>query len=179
MSDNTPWPDDRKALVRRHCEQGLSPAESARLIGGTTRVAIIGQRYRMGLCKPKTERAMARFGRTTPASPRALRVLTKDETPVTIRVSSDGKNTFVMPPSVPLPEPVAVTPGACAKPWIDRRFGECWYLLGEGPDALACCARVTRGGLCATHYRLCHQPATGHLKAAEKHPGKNRAAAVR
>jgi len=39
-----------------------------------------------------------------------------------------------------------------AKPWLQRAFGECAYIVaGEGADSFSCCAPVSGGPYCAGH----------------------------
>ena len=43
------WSVERIVLLHLHYLQGISAAESAKLIGGVSRNAVISKRYRMGL----------------------------------------------------------------------------------------------------------------------------------
>lgn len=41
-----------------------------------------------------------------------------------------------------------------AKPFWERREGECWWPFGEGADQHSCCRPVDRQGLCTVHCEI-------------------------
>lgn len=135
-----------RLLHRFYVEEGLSAAHTAsamaRELGGSpTRNAVLGKAQRMGWVKPRVERV--------PPPPR----------PAGIR---RGPVRWPRPMADrPLPVLREVQTGARPKLWLERRFGECAYPVGEpdGPGLQLCCAAPTGGGIyCPPHRELMAQP---------------------
>ncbi|MDR3508040.1 MAG: GcrA family cell cycle regulator [Caulobacteraceae bacterium] len=132
------WTKDRIAQLRRHFAVGLTAAESALLLGGVSRSAVIAKRHRLGL-----------VGRVaSPAKgprPRAPRV--------TIRLVREPQFRCEALPQMDWPPP----PGAEPKTLANRAAGQCAWPLGGAEEAgdwltLFCCAPTQAAGpYCQTH----------------------------
>jgi len=139
------WSDERVAQLRRHYFVGLTAAESALLLGGVTRNAVISKRNRLGLV----------------GAPPPSRTTTGDLVGKARSIPrSRGFRPRSMPEfaSWPLPQ-MDQPPPADARPAVlaEHRAGECLWPLGpaEAPAdwrALFCCAPTDRGRrYCAAH----------------------------
>ena len=138
------WSPDRVALLHLHYLQGLSAAESARLIGGVSRNAVISKRYRMGLFGRMAVRP--RLKREEPTEPggrvRYRRLAPREELMAVTPL-----------PAMDLPPPPDARPAALA----DRPARSCAWPLGpaENPgdaNTLFCCAPIAAlGPYCAVH----------------------------
>jgi GcrA cell cycle regulator len=134
------WSDERVAQLRRHYRVGLTASESALLLGGVTKNAVIAKRQRLGL------RGLAAAAHTVlgPQAPRRAR-MTRVRLPPPFRCEP-------LPPMDPYPPP-----GANPKPLARHLEGECLWPLGPvevGGDwrTLFCCARAKpEGAYCAAH----------------------------
>lgn len=134
-----------RLLHRFYVQEGLSAAQTATVLArelgaAPTRNAVLGKAQRLGLIKPKVERA--------PATPRSAR----------LRCGPVRRPR----PTADLPLPVLreVQTGFQPKPWLERRFGECAYPIGEpiGPGLQLCCAAPTGGATyCPPHRELMAQ----------------------
>ena len=82
--------------------------------------------------------------------------------------------------TAPLPELRVIEAHVDPRPWLERRFGECnWLVSGDGADSLACCGTVYRRGWCRAHFRIGTQPAKVRDKVDERleiKPGRRFAA---
>ncbi len=134
-----------RLLHRFYVEQGLSAAQTASALArelgvSPTRNAVLGKAQRMGWSKPRSERA--------PAPPRPVRM-------------RRGPVRWPRPMADrPLPVLREVQTGAKPKLWLERRFGECAYPVGDpvGPGLQLCCAAPTGGGTyCPPHRELMAQ----------------------
>jgi hypothetical protein len=145
------WTAERVAALVEHYRRGLSAAESAALIGGVSKNAVISKRRRLGL--------LASVAMGAPS--------TADRGP---RLSGLGRirRLRCSPPlpTSPLPEMEGPLPsGANPKLLVERRFGECPWPLGPahepGDDRTRLCGAPTLGcgRYCAVHaaraYRRC------------------------
>ncbi|MDR3512375.1 MAG: GcrA family cell cycle regulator [Caulobacteraceae bacterium] len=145
-ADSAPtWTEARVVLLVDHYRSGLSASESAGLIGGVSKNAVVSKRRRLGLlatigpsprddCAAAEERRRPRL-----SSPRLFRG------PPPLPVSPL--------PQMDLPPPADADP----KPLAARRTGRCAWPLGPAEEAgdyrtLFCGAPVKAGrGYCATH----------------------------
>jgi hypothetical protein len=143
----------RSAVV----DEGLSAGEAAARLG-ISRNAVIGKCRRMGFALPGAEEKQARLSiaRVRAARAPAERVAPPPRPPVPAREPEPVM--IEVAPNNQYPRYVFVGGGRAsanvtptARPWADRRHGECKWLVTEGADGLACCAPVQRGGYCREH----------------------------
>jgi GcrA cell cycle regulator len=141
------WTDDACALLRRMwLDDGASGTEIAAAFGGKlTRNAVIGKAYRMGLTRPKS---VGKFNikRLTPKDRSADKRAPKKAKPrVYVNVRNVVHNIEARrrdPGMVAIPAADRIFP--LAKPWLERKFGECAFPIGEGADALSCSTPTER-----------------------------------
>jgi len=126
------WTPERVALLRRHHAVGLTASESAILLGGVTKNAVISKRNRLGL-----RGVMIAVRPLEPGAP-AARFRTRR---------------FKLEPIFrcePLPSMDPTAPvGAAPKPLAQHQRGECLWPLGLAEAAvdwrtLFCCAPAAR-----------------------------------
>lgn len=140
---DSPWSGARVLLLIDHYRRGLSANESAALIGGVSKNAVISKRRRLGLFAVAAAPCPPGGGESRPRERvRPLRVLRGPRSlPVTPL------------PDMDLPPP----PNADPKSLSARRSGECAWPLGaaeaEGDHrTLFCAAPVEQGGrYCPNH----------------------------
>ena len=140
------WSKARIACLRNHHSLGLTAAESARLLGGVTKNAVISKRRRLGL-----------FGwREQPdADPAQTPVRRKRKRTTSVWVGPPPLPTEPLP-DMDRPPPVDADP----KPLADRGLFQCAWPLGPAEEpgdfrTLFCCAPVRgAGSYCACHRRL-------------------------
>ncbi len=138
------WSPHRIALLHLHYLQGMAAVESARLIGGVTRNAVISKRYRMGL-----------FGRIRLDRPRLKRVETPEPGGARYRRFAPREELMAVTPlpAMDLPPPPEARPATV----VDRPARSCAWPLGPAEDpgdaaTLFCCAPLSAlGPYCETH----------------------------
>jgi hypothetical protein len=141
------WSPRRVALLRRHHGLGLTATQSADLLGGVTRNAVMSKRRRLGLEPQPPKVSVLNMWASSSRRRLALLFLPDFRTEPLPTMASD-------PP-----------PGSDPKRLCDRRRGECAWPLGpaEAPGdyrTLFCCAPIDRGGsrragaYCAHHRAL-------------------------
>jgi len=131
------WTDERVALLTKLWGEGLSGSQIAKKLGGLTRSAVIGKVHRLKLP-----------GRERPAAPARVK-----RPPMSRARQSDAGRAVATTKLRPLqpPAPPVVVTAEHAKPWTERRFGECAYpIAGEGADTVSCCA-PTEKTYCKAH----------------------------
>ena len=132
------WTEDRVGLLRYHYDVGLTAAESAVLLGGVTKNAVISKRHRLGLTgQARSLRPTVRpLQKRRPLRPRCEPNFRCEPLP---RMDPD-------PPPYARPRPLA-----------QHQAGECLWPLGpvETPGdwrTLFCCAPVmAERRYCAVH----------------------------
>ncbi len=135
------WTEERVRLLRHHYRLGLTAQESALLLGGVSRNAIISKRRRLGLTG-----AVA----SIPAEPRRARPGPQWRMPRWRR-----EPVFRCEPLPPMDDPPP--PQAQPRPLASRDAGQCLWPLGpsEAPGdwrTLFCCAPVAAAGsYCPAH----------------------------
>jgi GcrA cell cycle regulator len=158
------WSDERVELLKALWDKGLSATQIAAQLGGAlSRNAVSGKARRIGLYRAFEQITAAKaYGGRTNMKGHSLRRIAqqtraaaapkrKPQAPLpAIRVSET--RTYAQPEPQPRPvfrpEPTAAT----AKPWLERRFGECAApVSGEGADVWSCCAPAPNGPYCAAH----------------------------
>ena len=133
------WTAERIAQLRRHYSAGLTAAESALLLGGVTRNAVISKRHRLGLIW--AHRAKPVEIALPPPKARTPRFRAEP-----VFASWPFPAMDLAPPSDARPKPMA-----------EHQRGECLWPLGpaEAPAdwlALFCCAPAGRNRrYCAAH----------------------------
>ncbi len=148
------WTDDRLELARRlYIDEGKSATEVAAILGhGATRNSIIGKAHRMGWMTharqpaSKPAKVVTRIKITTPKNKPAL---VFGDLP---QPANDAIKPAAAPPPVRVTAASVESPNA--RPWVERAYGECTWLLGEGASALSCCNPVLARGWCAGHYAV-------------------------
>jgi GcrA cell cycle regulator len=179
LTPNPGWTDARVGELKRRWIAGESASFIAKALGGVSRCAVIAKVYRLGMTSdyrapvsaPGTrERALIcqleakpPADRTPKPTPKTSKVTAPHTSlmPVSVRVSSDGRRLYQLPPSVALPQTPPSNTGL-GKPWLEREPGECnWPVSGEGADTRYCCQPILKGSWCKSHHKSGHQPATG------------------
>jgi len=149
--DASIWTSERTTLLVEHYNVGLSAAESAKLIGGVSKNAVISKRRRLGLVatvfvgqRPDLSVEPVRRASRTPCRTRLLR----GPPPLPVEPLPD------MEPSLPSDaRPLRLT---------ERRLGDCAWPIGPAAEAgdyrtLFCGAPRARGRYCATHAALAYR----------------------
>lgn len=124
------WPEERMERLTAMWAEGLSCGEIAKALG-VTRNAVIGKRHRMKL--PKRQEASHRVNHMSYRPKREPKPPKEPKAPKQPRRGQAEKHR----PPLFAAAPVDATH---AKPWLERAFGECAYIIaGEGADSIACC----------------------------------------
>lgn len=159
------WTAEQIATAKRlYIEEGRSAAETARSIPGATRNAIIGKAHRMGwltntrqapskpqrIKAPSVPRSHVRPPKPGPQNKPAV-ILGAYSTSSPDQQAARAAEGRAINAAVKAGGGVA-SPNA--KPWMERRFGECNWPLGERGEALSCCNPVHARGWCRGHYVL-------------------------
>ena len=135
------WTASRVALLRRHFDVGLTAAESALLLGGVSKNAVISKRTRLGLV------GVARPS----AQPQGLGKSAASEARLRLRPEPQFRRLPL--PDMNQPPPSDASPKTLAR----HRTGECLWPLGGAEEAgdwrtLFCCAPAAPGRrYCQTH----------------------------
>lgn len=159
-------PDNTETLVRMRAE-GHSAAEIARTVG-TTRHAVLGKAWRMGLANPV--RAKENMSLVCKAAAKALKPRIpkapkpKPEKPIIVRREPPHPPTY-------RPKEVRVVDESLMRPWIERQFGQCAFPIVRGETTFSCCADTAgHRAYCPEHQRVMYQalkpmkPKDIHLK---------------
>lgn len=116
-----------------------------------TRNAIIGRVSRMGMKlgmhAASSPLQRAQHGLYTPPTPR------KTPTPQPYKPRLEAKVMTETPQTVEF-----------AKPWEERRFGECAWLINDETPWIACCAPISRRSYCEFHASKAFLPARVHRR---------------
>ena len=126
------WTEERIALLRRHFAVGLTAAESAILLGGVSKNAVISKRNRLGLLG---------VARAKPGRPPKI----QGRVPIS-RYRFEPTFRSVPLPRMDEPPPADANPKRLAQ----HRRGECVWPLGSAQDegdwrTLFCCAPIVIG----------------------------------
>jgi GcrA cell cycle regulator len=153
------WTDDRIAAMTAHFYQGLSASQSAKLLGGVTRNAVIGRRFRMGLVLTPEQRsaAMATGANRQPArrtTPKGLPLYPREPKP---RLVAPARPPESRDPRWTPPRASTALP-ATAVTFSDREPHQCVWCVEpfEAPAhefMMVCGARVAEAGrpYCEAH----------------------------
>lgn len=148
------WTDERIELLKALWARGLSASQVAKQLRDTSRSAVIGKLHRLGVSnrghafKP----APVRIGKTGAAGLAKARAVSGTAPEPASQARPRGgilSSTRLKPmPPPPASQPIDATK---AKPWTERRFGECAYPVGgEMADTLSCCLPA-EGNYCPRH----------------------------
>lgn len=138
----SPWQrEDVVAYLVKQWRSGSTATQLVKLLRSsfgivTTRNAIIGRLSRMGEGQSR-ERAIE-----------TLRVQAKHKAQRTERIMFVRKPKSA-PPRAPLREPDIATPHA--KPWQQRRSGQCAWPIATDDGVFSCCSPIERGSFCSAH----------------------------
>lgn len=157
-SVTTKWPPERIDALAELWAEGLSCSKIAEALNDRfgcrlTRNAVIGKVHRSGMPRRSAAVKIAnnRAAATARREKRGLRE-NFDAAMILKRQATAPR---------PLPEPPPVADASFAKPWMERGFGECtWIIAGTGAEAVACCAPVHAFGWCKAHHRIGTKPST-------------------
>lgn len=159
------WDEEREARLTKLWKDGLSCGGIAKVLG-VTRNSVIGKARRMKLpphsaAVQQSNRLAARGFTPQPGRQRAPRVARAIEPG-----RGDNVRVRLQPDPVPLP-PATFVDVTTAKPWTERRFGECAFpVSGDGADVLSCCAKViAERSYCAAHAKIMFRPVKRRRKA--------------
>jgi GcrA cell cycle regulator len=163
MGDNRDhsWTDERVELLKQHFHAGLSATESAKILRGVSRNAVISKRFRLGLAHgdraPRVRvdsalvnhRLKARAAKAPPVAraPHQNAGLAFRTRAFTARAPEPTT------PDRPAPEPAPVPAAARGLHIRDEGFGGCRWPIGEDDDGhLHCCAPRRPGAIyCDDH----------------------------
>jgi GcrA cell cycle regulator len=140
---NYAWTEERIEQAKTLWIEGKSAAQIAAMMpGNLTRNAVIGKINRMGLQR----RAPARLYKQTNTriTRPALRAPVK---PKPVKVAKPPKATTQAPTPINVLSPNA-------RPWMERKAGECAWPIGERYALLSCCNPVSERGWCAGHFAV-------------------------
>lgn len=146
---------------------GASGSQIARALttrgGGPTRSAVVGKLYRMGLLKGRGKE-VGRLN-TKAASTRTIGIVNAKR----LTFTGGARRVEAMKRSFE-PKPPVVFDASLAKPWTERRFGECAYpVSGEGADTHSCCQPTKGHTYCKAHRRIMFvKPTPGLDRLASK-----------
>lgn len=153
------WDDAAVETIRALRQDGYSASEIARKIDPVhrrvSRNAVIGKLHRLGLSgggKPsrpgvRKVRIVSEAARLANKANRAKGVLAQTLKPTTYRRGGAR----ALPPQAPTePKPVVLENLTFARPWEERRAGQCAWPIGERGAILSCCAPTT-GVYCDHH----------------------------
>ena len=139
----TPWSAERVETLKALRTQGLSSSQIAKALGGTTRRAVIGKAYRLGLDRMDNPvKSPKPPSRPRPTAPKAPTPKSRFKAPPVARApyQNAGLHFGPRPEAKKLkPEPVEIPP--TAKPWEERGPRECAFPVNRGGETLwSCCA---------------------------------------
>lgn len=156
------WTEERTAELIRLWTEGKSGTEIKNILGAVSRSAVIGKVHRLKLPKrPENDRALGRInGKIGLAKQRREQQLARPK-----RATGRGSTNNALahnihrklkrrrdPAEAHAPILLDVTN---ARPWIERKTGECAYPVGgQGADTLSCCAPCEGHTYCAGHRRI-------------------------
>jgi len=124
MAGQTLWTDEQNQRLRRLHHEGATFRQMSKELG-KSRNACIGRAHRMGL--PPRARDL-NIRKALPKPPTVKRPQSRKVEPIRRRE----------------PTPAPVIDYSFARPWVERRFGQCAFPIGDGADALSCCAPTER-----------------------------------
>lgn len=153
------WTPDRVEIAKRLWREGLSAAQIAKQLGGVSRCAVIGKLHREGAAQRSLPSKPARIAaglmspdgrkRGRSAKPKAA----PKPRPNNFLATNIARKAITPVGPDPIPAPL-VFDATMAKPWTERKFGECAYpISGEGADTFSCC-QPTGGTYCKAHQRI-------------------------
>lgn len=154
------WTGERvERLTKMHAD-GCSASEIAKALGGVTRNSVIGKIYRLGLARDEAAvhaaRAALRPKKTR--SPAQMRPRKQEVAPRRPRQNNLAAFNVARRAEAGRPAydpPPLIFDASQAKPWLERKFGECAYpISGEGADVLSCCQPAQPNGYCKAHAAL-------------------------
>jgi GcrA cell cycle regulator len=132
------WTEERFQTALSLWKDGVPGSRIAEKLG-LTRNAVLGKLSREGFMKLNGPSAPVKKLKATAPPPEPRKRVTIPN----------------LPKPIPLPPPRKVPTTAAAKPWTQRRRGECnWIVDDDGVEAIACCAPVLKQGWCAEHCRI-------------------------
>jgi GcrA cell cycle regulator len=144
------WTAERKAELRKLWIAGQSASQIAKHLK-VTRNAVIGKVHRLGMS-----------GRAAASAPDRLARVPKVKRDV-VRSTNQAKGAIVRKQrqdDVPAPapkvdlQPIPLTvESPNARPWMERRGGECKWPLGERGAIMSCCNPIWRRDYCEGHAR--------------------------
>lgn len=144
------WTQEHMDLLKALWLEGLSCAKTAAKLNATfktsySRNAIIGKVHRMGMS-----------GRHMPSAPaRATAGLAFK--PGKPKRNPERRSFVAFKPPEPLP--AEIEPAKDARPWLERKFGECAApVAGEGADTLSCCRPSGAHRYCKAHREIFYRP---------------------
>lgn len=166
------WTPENTETLKRMRAEGHSAAEIARTVG-TTRHAVLGKAWRLGLSNPVKNTEMRSL-----VNKHAAKVLThqkpkapkpKVEKPILVRREPPHPPTYK-------PKEVSAVDESLMRPWTERQFGQCAFPIVRGEVTYSCCA-CTQGhrAYCPEHRRIMYQPGwpakpkAPHLKTDGRH----------
>jgi hypothetical protein len=126
------WPAEHIERLKDLWTKGWSGGQIAKEMGGYTRSAIIGKVHRLRLAGEIEVRM-------SPSGPRGLQRVAKPQ-----RAKPTARARLLAsprPPRASAPKaPAPVINYANARPWEERRPGQCAFPIGQGDGLLSCCA---------------------------------------
>lgn len=147
-SGKSEWTDERVEMLKQHHADGLSAHQSAMILGGVSRLAIIGKRARLGLSMSREAR-IATHGPKPAPTPKPPR-----QVPDTRRLK------VTAPPEVIDAMPVIVDDKPGVPLLTLRRFGQCRWPVqdGDAPADMMFCGSECVGSYCDPHRIRAYNP---------------------
>lgn len=152
------WPVEHSNMLADLWREGHSARLCADKINRAfatkyTRSAALGKLNRMGLLGTRPEASAPR----RLAEGKIIKSGRKNPSQRPVRT------TVLRPPRPPRaePKPPPLVDASAAKPWLERKFGECAYpISGEGADTFSCCQPADPHGYCKAHAQAMFLPWT-------------------
>ncbi len=144
------WTDEEFAAVAKLWDDGVSGAEIGRRFH-RTRSGVIAKITRMRARGYPFKRA------AVPMAARSEKAKSQRDNRQPQRRMSTALRRPSSPPK-PLPEPPAIVDATHAKPWGERKAGECAFpISGDGEATLSCCTPTT-ARYCKAHAEIMYAP---------------------
>lgn len=149
------WPESRRVEAIRLWNEGKSAGEIAAVCGGLTRNAVIGvihrARARGEITRIDVKKQQPSGRLVTPKAKRG-----EHQRVTAALVAASGYSPVPVPPT---PERAIPYDASFARPWVERRLGQCAYpVSGDGADTLSCCAPTKGKPYCSHHCGVMYAP---------------------
>lgn len=151
-----PWSNEEATMAADLWRAGHSASQIAKTLRGRTRNAVIGRLHRMGVISADSRRETVHVSGARRGKDKAQ------------RRGGEGSRARRLPPLVKAKMDLSLVESPLARPWQERRMGQCAFPLGDRASLKSCCNPVMGGEGVGRHYCADHYP---HMVAARQ-PGR-------